>query len=68
MFIGRACAVSYNNLYWSFLMYTSYFLLFARYLYPSSQVHCPSDKNFRFRFFFLAYVAPGAKKVAKKVD
>ena len=28
--IGRTCAVSHTNLYWSFLMYTSYFLLFAR--------------------------------------
>jgi len=30
---GRACAVSTNNLYWSFLMYTSYFMLFARFFY-----------------------------------
>lgn len=46
---GRACAVSDNNLYWSFLMYTSYFSLFAR-------------------FFYLAYFAPKANKVAKKMD
>jgi len=30
---GRTCAVSDNNLYWSFLMYTSYFILFARFFY-----------------------------------
>eukprot|EP00090_Calanus_glacialis_P031489 TRINITY_DN5205_c0_g1_i1.p1 TRINITY_DN5205_c0_g1~~TRINITY_DN5205_c0_g1_i1.p1 ORF type:complete len:286 (-),score=49.11 TRINITY_DN5205_c0_g1_i1:80-892(-) len=30
---GRDCAVSTNNLYWSFLMYTSYFMLFARFFY-----------------------------------
>jgi len=30
---GRDCAVSTNNLYWSFVMYTSYFYLFARFFY-----------------------------------
>ena len=28
---GRECAVSTENLVWSFLMYTSYFYLFSRY-------------------------------------
>lgn len=32
---GRKCAVSSQNLVWSFLMYTSYFYLFARFFYLS---------------------------------
>jgi len=40
---GKTCSVTYNNLYWSFLMYTSYFLLFARFFYLSYLV--PSNKK-----------------------
>jgi len=32
---GRECAVSTENLVWSFLMYTSYFYLFSRFFYLS---------------------------------
>jgi len=31
--LGKPCAVSNTNLYWGFLMYTSYFILFARFFY-----------------------------------
>lgn len=30
---GKSCAVSYNNVYWSFFMYFTYFLLFFNYFY-----------------------------------
>jgi len=39
---GWTCAVSDNNLYWSFLMYTSYFILFARFFY--SAYFAPKEK------------------------
>jgi len=42
---GRACAVSYNNLYWSFLMYTSYFLLFARFFFLAYIAPAPRKLN-----------------------
>jgi len=35
MVLGKNCAVTDNNLHWSFLMYLSYFFLFARFFYIS---------------------------------
>ena len=32
---GRACAISYNNIWWSFFMYLSYFVLFSLFFLKS---------------------------------
>eukprot|EP00092_Neocalanus_flemingeri_P024393 GFUD01026449.1.p1 GENE.GFUD01026449.1~~GFUD01026449.1.p1 ORF type:complete len:270 (+),score=45.55 GFUD01026449.1:56-865(+) len=42
---GRACAVSNNHIYLSFLMYTSYFILFARFFYLAYFVTKQVDKK-----------------------
>ena len=65
---GRECAVSTENLVWSFLMYTSYFYLFSRYsvrIQSLDNIHNVSCLH-SYRFFYLSYFKPGGNKSIKK--
>ena len=65
---GRECAVSTENLVWSFLMYTSYFYLFSRCtvrIQRLDNIHNVYSLHF-YRFFYLSYFKPGGNKSIKK--
>ena len=50
--LGMSCGVSETNLRLSLLMYSSYFILFARFFYnayfaPSQPKFCPEEREFQ---------------------